>query len=389
MDYCFHEPVERRNTQSIKWDYTKEVFGVEDLLPLWVADMDFEAPPAVLKAMEERLQHGVFGYTGRRPSLWDAVAGWQRRRHGWDVDINWFSFSPGVVKSIHTALTTFTHPGDKVIIQTPVYPPFFHVAQKNGRQLLKNPLQREGQQYRMDLEHLQKNIDQRTRMLILCSPHNPVGRVWQEEELKGLAEICLEHNILMVVDEIWSDFIYPGHRHRPLAALDEEIARNTITCISPSKTFNLAGLASSAVIIPHPVLRQEFQKMQENTGAMKGNIFGAVAMEAAYKEGDVWVDQLIQYLQGNLQYLINFLEAEIPAIQPILPEGTYVVWLDCSALGLSHEELKGMILQKARVGLNCGKDYGVDGDCFMRINIACHRSTLEEALQRLKEIFQR
>lgn len=384
MKYNFDEVIDRRGTGSSKWDNLEKRFGEKDLLPLWVADMDFAVAGPIVEAIQKRAAHPIYGYTERPESACVAIRDWLQRRHGWKIETDWVSFTTGVVNALDIAVLSFTNPGDKVIVQPPVYAPFFRAIENNGCQVVNNPLKLVDSRYVMDLDDLEKKFDSRTKLLILCSPHNPVGRVWTENELEKLAELCLQNNVVIISDEIHSDFIYQGYKHIPLASISEDIARNTVTCIAPSKTFNVAGLATGVAIIANPRLREVFNNTLENVGVSTG-IFGMVALEAAYRYGEDWLDQLLQYLEENLQFLMEFIERRIPEIKVIRPEGTYLVWLDCRELGLEGSNLKDFMLRKAKVVLNDGSWFGPGGEGFQRINIGCPRSILEKALCRIEK----
>ncbi len=384
MRYDFDRVVERRNTNSIKWDFIEEIYGEKDLLPLWVADMDFQVPREVVTAIKERADHAIYGYTGRSPQLYQAIIQWLDRRHNWKIKPEWIDFTSGVVTGLNVAVQAFTKPGDKVIIQPPVYQPFKNAVENNGRQVVFNPLKMENDKYVMNFDDLADKCDSRTKMLIFCNPHNPGGRVWDKEELQQLAEICVHNDLIIVADEIHSDFVYPGHVHTPLASISQKIAERTVTCIAPNKTFNLAGLTTAAVVISNQTLRQEFAKIIENNG-VKTNIFGLTAMEAAYTYGEEWLEQLLSYLKDNLDFLMEFFQTQIPQIRPIQPEGTFLVWLDCRELKLDQQHLTELFTRKAKVALNDGAWFGVGGEEFVRINIGCPRSILAEGLQRIKQ----
>lgn len=378
----FDKLIDRRHSGSLKWDNADFLFGTDDVLPLWVADMDFPAPPPVLEAIRNRADHGVFGYPSLHFPAFDALAGWLKKRHGWQTDTSWMISTPGVVTAISVAIQTMTCPGDKIIIQPPVYPPFSSSVQRNGRLLVENPLILENGRYRMDFNNLSRKVAE-ARMLILCNPHNPVGRVWSMEELKTLADICLTNNVIILSDEIHGDLIYPGHRHIPLAILGEEIAKHTITCVAPSKTFNTAGLYTSAVIIPNPVLRKDFAEGIQTLSIGNSNIFGITAMEAAYLHGEPWLEQLLPYLKSNADYLHESISYKTPKIKLQAPEGTYLAWLDCRGLGLDPESLASFFAKEAKVGLNNGVSFGTQGVGFMRLNFGCAKSVLKEAIDRI------
>jgi cystathionine beta-lyase len=385
MKYDFDRVIDRRGTDSVKWAVNEKRFGSRDVISAWVADMDFEAPPPVVQAIRARAEHGIFGYPIRPPGYYDALANWTRKRYGWEIQTEWATHSPGVVTGLCIAVHAYTQPGDKIIIQPPVYPPFFSVVRNNGRQLVFNPLKFADGTFRMDLENLEKQIDARTKMLILCSPHNPVGRVWTRDELSQLGELCLRKNILIVSDEIHCDLILRGYAHVPLARLSDALAQNTITTLAPSKTFNIPGLYAAVAIIPNPRLRAQFDTARENLGLEGANIFGMVALPAAYRTGEEWLEQLLDYLQGNLEFLLTYFEKHIPAIKPIRPEGTYLAWLDCRGMGLDDAALKEWMLKRARVAMNEGHTFGEPGRGFLRLNFGCPRATLEEALQRIEK----
>lgn len=370
--------IPRYGTNSLKWD------SRTDVLPLWVADMDFRAPRAVVDALVERAKHGVYGYTVFPESYFAAIMNWLGRRHNWTVEKEWITFSPGVVPAINTAVQVFTRPGDKIIIQPPVYYPFFSAIEGNGRRIVTNNLLYKDGYYCMDFEDLkQKACDPQVKLLILCNPHNPVGRVWSREDLQQLGKICLDSDILIVSDEIHCDILYQGQKHIPLASLSEEFAANSITCMSPSKTFNLAGLQTSYIIIPDAKKRDCFA-----AGNMvhRANAFGLEALIAAYDHGEKWLDSFLDYLAGNLHYLTDFIAKRIPQIAVIPPEGTYLAWLDCTKITSDPRLLEQLILEKARLWLDDGRMFGPGGEGFQRINLACPRSILEKALKQLEEV---
>ena len=379
MKYDFDRVIERRDTDSIKW----KAYGA-DILPMWVADMDFLAPPQVVDALVQRAQQGVYGYPDRPASYYEAMIDWMRARHGWEIKRAWLAHSPGVVTALNLAVNAFSQPGDKIIVQPPVYFPFFPIIKNNGRQVVFNPLREENGYYRMDLAHLEKHIDSRTKAVMLCSPHNPVGRVWTKDELSALAEICVRKNVLIFSDEIHSDLVLYGHKHVPLATLAPEVADITVTLIAPSKTFNVPGLFTSALIIPNPKLYAQFKNTVENFSLDHINIFGMVSLEAAYRHGAEWLDQLLAYLQGNIDYTLQFFRERLPQIKVACPEGTYLLWLDCRALGLSHDALRDLFLKNAKVALNEGHTFGAGGEGFMRMNIGCPRAVVQQGLERIE-----
>ena len=384
MKYDFDKVVDRTGTESLKWVYPRKVLKVEDAIPMWVADMDFEAPPAVVEAIRRRAAHGVYGYPLIPPSFWQAAIGWLKRRHGWDVRKDWMAKSPGIVPALNYAVRAFTKPGDGVIIQTPVYFPFYHAVENNGRRLVRNPLRFDGRRYTMDLGDLERKLDGGGRMLILCGPHNPVGRVWTQEELEGLGRIAVERDLLVVSDEIHADLVYSGHRHHVFAALSPELAERTVTCIAPSKTFNIPGLSMAVVIASNPKLLEAFKDETERAGFELGQVFGIVGFEAAYSQGDDWLDELLSYLEANVDFMEKFLEERIPAIHLVRPEGTYLALLDCRGLGLEPAALNDFFLKKARVYFSDGAMFGEEAAGFVRINFGCPRVLLVEALERVE-----
>lgn len=394
MQRSFHEVIDRKNTSSVKWDNLARRFGDEELLPMWIADMDFMSPRPVIEALKKRADHGIFGYTSLPGSYFEAIETWLQKRHGWSVQRKWICTSPGVVTALSIAVNLFTQPGDGVIIQPPVYYPFFSVIKDNGREVVENPLRlifRDGQlHYEMDFADLKEKIARsRAKMLILCSPHNPVGRVWTRDELEQLAEICMEHNLLVVSDEIHADIIFPPHRHIPFASLAPEVAMRSVTCLSPSKTFNLAGLNISLTLIPNDQLRKAFHSFLRRFVLNSPNLFSALALETAYRYGEEWLDQLLIYLRENVNYLTRFISEKIPEIRVVEPEGTYLVWLDCRYLGLGDRELEMFMRKEAKLALQHGYKFGQGGEGFVRVNIACPRSLLQEGLQRLEEAIRK
>lgn len=377
--YDFDQVIDRKNTNSLKWDK----YNGEDILPMWVADMDFESPPQVKDALANRVDHGVFGYAGDYDQYYKAIVNWMEQRQQWQIKKDWISISPGVVPALNMLVRSLTNPGDKVIIQPPVYYPFYQVVENNGCHVVENPLQFTGQQYQMDFSDLEQKIDNRVKLLILCSPHNPVGRVWTREELNKLGEICIENDILVIADEIHSDLILPGNEHTVFASLAEEFAQNCVVCNAPSKTFNLAGIQTSNIIIPNAQLRHLFETALESNGLGRPNVFAIPALQAAYNHGQEWLDELLVYLQANLEFLQDYIAENIPQIKVIEPEGTYLFWLDFRQLGLDDKQIKRLLFKDARLILNPGDIFGEQGRGFQRINIACPRSLLKEGLERL------
>ncbi|MCK4931142.1 MAG: pyridoxal phosphate-dependent aminotransferase [Candidatus Aminicenantes bacterium] len=383
MDYDFDTIIDRHGTSSSKWDRREKAVGVPDVVPMWVADMDFASPPPVVEALRERVDHGIFGYTERTGSYYAALASWMQRRFDWDIQKKKIVFTPGVIVALNLIIQAYTQPGDKVIIQQPVYHPFSYAILNNKRQLFNNQLQIQNGRYVMDLDQLKKSIDSRTRLLILCSPHNPVGRVWTKEELLRLAEICLDNNIIIVSDEIHADLVLKGQVHTPTATLSEEIADIVVTCTAPTKTFNIAGLGVANTIISNSKLYDQFYATVNNAGLEMTNVFAKIATEAAYNHGEEWLLRLLDYLQGNYKFLVSFLKNHIPQISVFPLEGTYLAWLDFRKLGLSDKDMKHFLIHKAKVWLDEGTKFGGGGEGFQRMNIGCPRKLLEEGLTRI------
>ena len=384
MKYNFDEYVERRNTKSVKWDGMEEVFGTEDALPMWVADMDFLSPPEVVNALIERAKHGVYGYTLKDEGFYDSFIKWVKKRHSWGIERKWIVVTPGVVSAISLAILAFTKPSDEIILQPPVYYPFFRVVSGLGRKIVYNPLKFENGRYTMDFDDLERKINGKTKMLILCSPQNPTGRVWTEEELSKLGNICKRNDILIASDEIHADIVYKEYKHTPIASLSD-FANNTITFMAPSKTFNIAGLNTAMTIIPNEELLKSFSMMLENMGLGIGNVFGITASQAAYENGEEWLEALLDYLKENLEFLKSFVAERMPQVKVVEPEGTYLVWLDFRSLNMSDEELRTFMLEKAKVALDDGYIFGPGGSGFQRINIATPRIILKQGLERIEK----
>lgn len=380
----FDTLIDRKHTGSVKWDQRLKNFGREDILPMWVADMDFPSPPEVAAAIKRRADHPVFGYTEVSDGLNEAIIQWLKRRKHWQISKEWIVHSPGVVTSLIMAILAFTEAGDKILIQSPVYHPFYPIVTSHSRELVINPLTYQGETYGIDFDDLQNKLRQGVKMMLLCSPHNPVGRVWTVTELTQIAGLCQKYQVLLVSDEIHADLVLHGNQHFPVAAVCEELLPNSITCISPTKTFNLAGLAESVALIPNTDLRAKFQQTLLKSGAGMLNIFGLTAAEAAYTHGEPWLEELMIYLSRNLEILLDYFNNNIPQIKVIKPQGTYLAWLNCRELGIEAGKMKDFFVQQARVGLNEGSTFGTDGVGFQRINFACPRSLLIEGLKRIE-----
>jgi len=389
VKYDFDTVIDRRGTCSVKWDLAEQSFKVKDILPMWVADMDFRSPQPVVDALREVAERGIFGYTGVPDSYYEAVAGWMRKRHGWNIEKEWFVLTPGVVPALRLLVKTFTQPGDQVVVQTPVYYPFFDVIKGNGCEMLDNPLRLEGDQYSMDFDDLWRKIGPRTKMIILCSPHNPIGRVWGLAELKALGDLCLSRDILVVSDEIHGDLIQRGFRHTPFPVASPNFVQKSIVCTAASKTFNLPGLKTSNIIIADKEKRDRFCAVMRSCGMGAPNMFGLAATEAAYRHGEPWLEALLDYLRDNVKFITEFAAAKIPGLRVIQPQGTYLVWLDFRGCGIDPARLGVFVREDAKVGLEAGKMFGCNEDGFERMNTACPRSVLEEGLTRLEKAVER
>lgn len=385
MTYNFDEPVNRQGTNCVKYDLRSEVFGDASVIPMWVADMDFRTPPFIIEAIRKRLDHEILGYTVRKEEYFDSLVDWVQKRYSWIINRDWISFSPGIVPALNICTLAYTEPGDSIIVQPPVYFPFFTAVKDHGRKILFNRLKEKNGCYSFDFADLEKKAKRGAKMLILSNPHNPVGRTWKKEELLELADICKKYRILIISDEIHSDLVLPGFEHTPLASLSEEISSFTISCLAPSKTFNLAGLATSSVVISDKKTREKFNRQIESLHITGGNIFGTEASIAAYQKGEEWLDQLLIYLQNNINYVIDSFNNIPGGIMPLRPEATYMIWLNCKGLKIEAEKLNDFFVKKAGVGMNDGIMFGPGGDGYMRMNIACPLSTVMLALENIEK----
>ncbi len=384
MNCNFDEIIDRSGTNSYKLELREKVFGKGDVIPLWVADMDFEPPYEVLEAIKYRATHPVMGYSIRTDSFEKSIAGWLMRWHNWSVEPSSIIFAPGVVPSLVVSILAFTQPGDEVVIQTPIYPPFYSVVNDNDRVLVNNRLNNVNGRYEIDFVSLEQQLSSvKCKMLLLCSPHNPVGRAWTKEELLRIGELCLKNNVLVVSDEIHADLVFFGNKHIPFASLSDEIAQITITTMAPSKTFNIAGLSSSFIQCNNKVLLHDLRKKINGLQIHMGNVFGNIALETAYNYGDEWLKQLHAYLEGNILFVIDFFAANMPEVRIWKPEATYLVWIDFTTWGFSQPELKDFLVNNAGVGLNDGTSFGDQGIGFMRMNVASSRVVLQTALQNI------
>ncbi len=390
MQYDFDTPIDRTHTWSIKHDFKKENGKADDILPLWVADMDFRSPDSVVEALKKAVDHGIFGYSRADESYFDAVAAWYQKRHHLTLQPEWMTCTPGIVFALSIAVRAFTQEGDAVLIQPPVYHPFSRAILRNKRTLVENPLVLKDGHYEMDLEELeQKVLDEHVKLMILCNPHNPVGRVWTREELTSLADICLRHHVYVISDEIHGDFVWQGHEQTPYASISEEACLHSMMCTAPSKTFNLAGMATSNLFIPDPEMRRKFRSELLDVGQENMNRLGLFACRAAYEGGGEWLDQLIGYLAGNLALVRDFCKNRVPQIQLVEPEGTYLAWLDCRELGMTDDELMAFFSDEAKVWLDPGKHSGEQGSGFMRFNLGSSRSVIAQALDQIEAAWKK
>ena len=387
--YDFDRYIERRGSGAIKYDGLKQWYGDSELLPMWVADMDFATPDFIIDALKQRLDHPIFGYTIEPERYRPSIVEWLYNRHGWKIDGGWISFIPGIVKGIGMAISALLQPGDKIIIQPPVYHPFRMVAEHNGCEVVENPLKQEVDgSYTMDLEHLD-SIAAGCKMLILANPHNPVGILWSKETLIRLAEICSKHNIIVISDEIHSDMALWGGKHTPFASVSDKAAQCSITFGAPSKTFNIAGIVASYAVVPNNELRERFYGWMEGNELNQPNIFATIATIAAFDNGEQWRQEMIEYIEGNIEFVEQFCSQYIPQIKPIRPQASYLVWLDCRGLNLNHEQIVELFTKHAKLALNDGAMFGSEGSCFMRLNVGTTRAVLATALEQLKSAVEK
>ena len=386
-NYNFDKIIDRHGTYTYKLGMLKDLFGREDLLPLWVADMDFETCPAIVEALQTRMNHRVYGYTQELPGYRPSILNWLKEKQGWEIKDEWLSYIPGIVTGIGLVVNVFTEKGDKVIIQPPVYHPFRLVPEANGREVVYNPLKLVEGRFEMDFEQLESVIAG-CKLFILCNPHNPGGTVWTTETLVRLAEMCAKHNVLVISDEIHADMPLFGHRHTPFASVSEEAKQNSITFGAPSKTFNIAGLISSYAVVPNDSIRRRFFTWLEGNGLSHAPLIATTATTAAYTACDGWHEDLIAYLEGNVKLVEDFIAKEIPTIKVMRPDASFLVWLDCRELGLDHDALNDLFVNKARLALNDGEMFGPGGEGFMRMNIGAPRSVIQQALEQLKKALE-
>lgn len=386
MKYNFDKIYERKGTSTYKHGRCKLYFGTDDILPLWVADMDFASPDFVLDALKKRLDHPVLGYTLTDDEFFLSIVNWIKDRQNWQVEKEWIRNLPGVVPGLVFSLLSLTKPGDKIIVQPPIYPPFLFTVKQNQRELVFNELIEKSGTYEMNIPELEELAKSGAKMLFLCSPHNPGGKVWSRETLLAVAEIARKYSLIVVSDEIHADLILSGE-HIPYATINEEAKNHSVTLMAPSKTFNIAGMSMSYAVIPNVKVRQKFNRLVDHLQAGSGHVLGFEALKAAYDFGSDWLNELLVYIQGNINYVINFLEKNIPEIKPMRPQASFLIWLDCKDLEMSDKELKEFFVTKAKLGLNHGPTFGPGGEGFQRINIGTPRSILEEAMKRLKDAY--
>jgi len=384
MKYNFDKVIDRSNSYAVKYDEREKNFGTSDLIPLWIADMDFEVAKPIKDAVLKRAEQGIYGYTSKPDSYFQAFCDWQKKRNHWEINKKLVSFSPGVVPSLSVIVREFTDNKDKVLIQTPVYPEFYDVVEAWDRTVLESQLVEKHGIYSIDFEDFEEKLKQGPKLFILCNPQNPVGRVWSREELIKITNLCLKYNVMIASDEIHSDLMLWGNKHIPTASISKEVSEITITCTSCSKTFNLAGLQASFAIFPNEAAKEKFDRFWRNLEIHRNNCFSLVALQAAYREGEEWLEQLIPYIEGNIEFVGEYCKNNIPQIIPSKPESTYLIWLDCRNLEMSNEELKEFMVHKAKLGLNSGNGFCRSLSGFMRLNVACPRSILEKAMKQLE-----
>lgn len=384
MKFNFDKIVDRTNNFSAKWSEMNKNFGTNNLLPMWVADMDFLTAPCVMEALKDRLEQGIFGYTTRPSSYNESIVNWLDNRFSWKINQEWLMFSPAVITSISLLIQNLTQKNDKIMIQEPVYSPFHSIVESNERNLVISPLVKlDDGSYVMDYEDIEAKIKD-VKVFILCNPHNPVGRVWTREELTRLGEICLKHNVLVISDEIHSDIILKNHKHTPFASISKEFSENTITCMAPTKTFNLAGLQSSFLVISNPYYYEVMDKAFSILDIKRNNAFSLVATESAYNYGEDWLYELIKYIEDNVDFAIDYIKNHMPQLKVKKPEGTYLLWVDFSNLNVDKKDLKNALINKGRIALSDGSSFGIGGDGYYRINLACPRSMVLEGLKRIE-----
>lgn len=383
----FDEHIDRKNTGAFKWDHMKDLYGRDDLLPMWVADMDFPSPIGVQKALLDRVMHPVYGYTAPMPTLLPVIQTWLKNRHSWEVDKDHLSFSAGVVSAIGMTIQGLTEPGDKILLQSPIYTPFFSMIEQNNRVVVNSQLKVIDDRFEIDFIDFEEKLKEGVKLFLLCSPHNPGGRIWTKEELTRMGELCLKYGTIIVSDEIHADLFHSSYTHYPLASLNERYADQTVTLMAPSKTFNIAGMQASIMITSNKNIRTKITTTQTRNAFHGLNILGLTAMEAAYRTGETWLDEMLAYVETNVKIAEDFIAHEIPGLRCMHPEASYLLWIDCRGLGLSDEEIQELLTSKGKLALEPGAKYGPGGEGFVRMNIGCPRTLLEDGLNRLKQAF--
>ena len=382
--FNFNEEIKRTGTSSLKWDFTEARYGEKDLLPMWVADMDFSSPQEVVDALVNRAKHPVYGYTSATDSVYESVINWMKTKHHWGIQKEWIAFSAGVVAGFTTAILALSKPGDKVLVHTPVYTPFFDSIKNNDRELILNPLRYVEGTMKIDFDLLETQLQDGVKLFLLCSPHNPGGMVWSKEDLTRIGELCVKHNVIILSDEIHADLCLPGHTHYPIASLSKDISLHTVTFMAPSKTFNVAGIQASIIISENNDTLKRINEKQYQIGFHGLNLFAFEVIEAAYNHGMPWLNDLLPYLQKHVETVVAFFKEELPSLKVYAPEASYLVWIDCSSLGLTDEALRKALVEKGKIAVSPGTAYGPGGEQFIRLNIGCTEATLQEGLKRIK-----
>lgn len=386
--YDFDERVNRKGTGCLKWDYVDKVYKGNDLLPMWIADMDFRVAPAIADRMRQQIDSSAFGYGAMPQEAYEAVIGWMRERHRYEVQRDWFCFTPGVVAALFFAVDAFSAPGEDIMVCPPTYGPFFKAIEQQGRNAIKVPLLRDGTGwYTFDFDGMEAAVTPRTRALMLCSPHNPVGRVWTRQELRRIADFALRHDLIVIDDEIHHDLVFGGREHIMLGRISDEIAQRSVICTAPSKTFNIAGLHTSNIFIPNEELRRRFRECAQKHHAAGPHAFSGPALIGAYGESADWVDEMVAYVDGNHAYVNDFIAQHLPRLSVCRAEGTYLAWINCEGMGMEPEEIKRFFVDKCQLGLNAGTEYGPGGEQYMRMNLACPRAYVAEAMERIQKAF--
>ncbi len=381
----FDKLVDRKNTNTEKWDGMKAKYNREDLLPLWIADMDFEVAEEISKRVEERAKHNVYGYAYCTDEYYNSIINWMERKHDWKVEKDWIMYTPGVISAVSFVIDGLTKPGDNIILQTPAYDPFYSIIEDHGCEVKDNPLILKDERYEIDFEDMENKIDENTKIILICSPHNPLGRVWTKEELEKISEIALKYNLMVISDEIHSEIIFDGHKHTTFATLSKEMENNCIICTSPTKAFNIAGLQVANLIIANEEIRNNVQKIIDKNHFIRPSIFGVESLMAAYDESEYWLEEVTEYIETNKNYFIDYLKKNIPEINVVEPGGSYLLWTDFSGLNLNLDELNTFLTDDCKLAFIDGQIFGKKGELFQRINIACPKSRLEEVLRRLDE----